>query len=111
MHILLSSPEILTLSREPWWVFIFDENGQVVEANFIEDNGYTPFSINSVSPLRVRFVGGKGQSDVLGLEYSHEEGRKEVVEGIEKIQKLINMMIEHANLTPTKPQTYPSTTN
>ena len=75
----------------PYDVFVFDEAGRIIEANFIDGpSGAWPKSLLSVSPLRVEFTGGGlGDSTVVKeLAYRHAEGRQKAVRRAEEKEKL-----------------------
>jgi hypothetical protein len=75
----------------PYDVFAFDQDGTIVEANFIDaPSGAWPNLLTSVSPLRVGFVGGAVADKaavVVGLAHSKEAGRQKVVQRAEEKER------------------------
>jgi len=71
---------------EGYEVFVFDGDGRVVEANFIEaPNPATPKRVSSISPLGVAFERLDGKTMVVGVSYSQDVAR-------ERIQKRMNLL-------------------
>ena len=73
----------------PYDVFVFDGDGSVMEANFIQaPNPSTPKAVVGISPLQVAYERLDGETVVVGVEYSQEIARHEIQKQMDLQQKI-----------------------
>jgi len=87
-HVCIRALRIGSLTM-PYWAIIFDDSGQVVEANIIQaPNPGTAESISGISPLRVAFRATDGKIYVCSGEYSQATWRQDVQRQMDSQKKL-----------------------
>jgi hypothetical protein len=91
-HVCIREGGIGSLTM-PYGVFVFDGDGRVIEANYIQaPNPSTPKSVVGISPLRVAYERMDGETVVVGVEYSQEIARHEIQKQMDLQQKLSDVV-------------------